>query len=45
VRHGIELVELKRAEEIRRGKAQPTILEDKDEQGFLVPDSPIPLPT
>ena len=40
----IELAELERAEEIRRGKAQAATPEDEDKQGFLVPDSPTPLP-
>jgi hypothetical protein len=45
----LELVELEKAEEIRRGKARATtsedIEEDEDEQGFLVPDLPPPFPT
>jgi hypothetical protein len=39
----IELVELERATEIKRGKARATTpgdFEDKDKEGFLVPDSP-----
>jgi hypothetical protein len=44
----LELAELEKAEEIRRGKARAAIPEDieeeEDEQGFLVPDSPPPFP-
>jgi hypothetical protein len=44
----LELAELEKAEEIRRGKARAAtpedIEEDEDEQGFLVPDSPPPFP-
>jgi len=40
----IELAELEKAEEIRRGKARAAtsedIEEDEDEQGFLAPDLP-----
>jgi hypothetical protein len=39
----IELAELEKAAEIRRGKARATTpgdFEDEDEEGFLVPDSP-----
>lgn len=49
--HGItaiELAELEKAEEIRKGKARAAtsedIEEDEDEQGFLVLDSPPPFP-
>jgi hypothetical protein len=44
-----ELAELEKAEEVRRGKTRAAISkdieEDKNEQGFLVPDSPPPFPT
>jgi hypothetical protein len=40
----IELVELERAKEIRREKARAATSENEDEQGFLIPDSPTPLP-
>jgi hypothetical protein len=44
----VELAELERAEEIRRGKARAAtpedIEEDEDEEGFLVSDSPPPFP-
>jgi hypothetical protein len=44
----IELAELEKAEEIRKGKARAAtsedIEEDEDEQGFLVLDSPPPFP-
>jgi hypothetical protein len=39
----IELAELEKVAEIRRGKARATTpgdFEDEDEEGFLVPDSP-----
>jgi hypothetical protein len=39
----IELAELERAKEIKRGKARAATSEDKDEQSFLVPDSLTPL--
>jgi hypothetical protein len=40
----VELAELERATEIRRGKARATTpgdFEDANEEGFLVPDSPL----
>jgi hypothetical protein len=44
----IELAELEKAEEIRKGKARAAtsedIEEDEDKQGFLVLDSPPPFP-
>jgi hypothetical protein len=44
----IELAELKRATEIKRGKARATIpgdFKDVDEEGFLIPDLPLPART
>ena len=40
----IELAELEKAAEIKRGKAQAATPEDEDEQGFLISDSPPSVP-